>query len=97
MGDLATRLGRAVHAGQQAPSSVRHLLRWYVEDVRGLFRDDPEHSLAPLFPSERLPPAVAALNMPIAPAVVPARRSARRFCEWLSKSRATQLTGPGGA
>ncbi|WP_209440893.1 hypothetical protein [Amycolatopsis thermoflava] len=39
--------------------------------MRGLFQDDPEHPLAPLFRSERLPTAVAALNMPIAPAVVP--------------------------
>ncbi|MBP2183803.1 tyrosine-type recombinase/integrase [Amycolatopsis magusensis] len=50
----------------------RDLLWWYIEDVRGLFRDDPEHPLAVLFPSERLPGSVAALNMPIAPAVVPA-------------------------
>ncbi len=63
----------------------RELLWWYVEDVRGLFRDDPEHPLAPLFPSERTPPLVAALNMPIAPAVVPAtfrralKTASRRF------------------
>ncbi|MEU3778140.1 site-specific integrase [Streptomyces sp. NPDC032472] len=50
----------------------RALLWWYLEEVRGLFQDDPEHPLAPLFPSERLPRAVAELNMPVAPAVVPA-------------------------
>ncbi|RSO07051.1 integrase [Streptomyces sp. WAC 06783] len=50
----------------------RELLWWYVEEVRGLFQDDPEHPLAPLFPSERLPQQVAALNMPVAPAVTPA-------------------------
>ncbi|WP_405996210.1 site-specific integrase [Streptomyces sp. NBC_00986] len=50
----------------------RELLWWYVEEVRGLFRDDPEHPAAPLFPSERLPGPVAALNMPVAPEVVPA-------------------------
>ncbi|MFD4972078.1 tyrosine-type recombinase/integrase [Streptomyces sp. NPDC058424] len=42
----------------------RDLLWWYIEEVRGEFSDDPEDPRAPLFPSERLPPAVAALNMP---------------------------------
>lgn len=57
----------------------RELLWWYVEEVRGLFRDDPEHPSAPLFPSERLPVAVAALNMPVAPKMVPStfRRALR--------------------
>ncbi|MDA5283889.1 site-specific integrase [Streptomyces sp. Isolate_45] len=50
----------------------RELLWWYVEEVRGHFRDDPEHPLAALFPSERLPRPVEDLNMPIAPAIVPA-------------------------
>lgn len=36
-----------------------------------MFRDDPEHLSAPLWPSERTPKAIAALNMPVAPAVVP--------------------------
>ncbi|MFF5307649.1 tyrosine-type recombinase/integrase [Streptomyces sp. NPDC013161] len=49
----------------------RDLLWWYVEEVRGMFRDDPEHPSAPLWPSERTPKAIAALNMPVAPAVVP--------------------------
>jgi integrase/recombinase XerC len=42
----------------------RELLWWYVEEIRGLFGDDPEDSVAPLWPSERLPGAVAALNVP---------------------------------
>lgn len=50
----------------------RELLWWYVEEVRGHFRDDPEHPLAPLFPSERLPALVANLNLPVAPGIVPA-------------------------
>ncbi|MFD3524872.1 tyrosine-type recombinase/integrase [Streptomyces sp. NPDC058653] len=50
----------------------RALLWWYVEEVRGMFGDDPEHPAEVLFPSERLPGPVAALNMPVAPAMVPA-------------------------
>jgi integrase len=51
----------------------RELLWWYVEEIRGLFGDDPEDLTAPLWPSERLPPAVAALNVPTSGlAVVPA-------------------------
>ncbi len=42
----------------------RELLWWYVEEIRGLFGDDPEDPGAPLWPSERLPGAVAALNVP---------------------------------
>ena len=41
----------------------RALLWWYMEDVRGEFCDDPEDAYAPLFPSERIPPAVSALNV----------------------------------
>jgi integrase/recombinase XerC len=65
-------------------------LWWYAEDVRGLFRDDPEHPQAPLFPSERTPPAVAVLNMPIAPAVVPAT-----FRRALKTASRRFLPGPG--
>ncbi|HEV8653348.1 MAG TPA: site-specific integrase [Actinomycetes bacterium] len=51
----------------------RELLWWYVEEIRGRFGDDPEDLTAPLWPSERLPPAVAALNVPTSGlAVVPA-------------------------
>ncbi|MGW1160930.1 tyrosine-type recombinase/integrase [Streptomyces sp. NPDC002519] len=42
----------------------RDLLWWWIEEVRGEFSDDPEDPRAPLFPSERLPSAVAALNVP---------------------------------
>jgi integrase/recombinase XerC len=42
----------------------RDLLWWYIEEVRGQFSDDPEDPMAPLFPSERLPSAVSALNVP---------------------------------
>ncbi|MER6471423.1 site-specific integrase [Streptomyces collinus] len=67
----------------------RELLWWYVEEVRGMFRDDPEHPLAPLFPSERMPGAVAALNMPISPALVPAT-----FRRALKAASRLHLPGP---
>jgi integrase/recombinase XerC len=41
----------------------RDLLWWYIEEIRGLFCDDPHDLNAPLWPSERLPTAVAALNL----------------------------------
>jgi integrase/recombinase XerC len=41
----------------------RALLWWYVEEVRAEFCDDPDHPEAPLFPSERIPQAVSALNV----------------------------------
>ncbi len=41
----------------------RELLWWYVEEVRGEFVGDPDDMTAPLFPSERIPKAVAALNV----------------------------------
>jgi integrase len=51
----------------------RELLWWYVEEIRGLFGDDPDDLMAPLWPSERLPRAVAALNVATSGlAVVPA-------------------------
>lgn len=49
----------------------RALLWWYMEEIRGELHDDADDPHAPLFPSERLPKAIAALNMPIAPAVQP--------------------------
>ncbi|WP_328432596.1 tyrosine-type recombinase/integrase [Streptomyces sp. NBC_00453] len=67
----------------------RALLWWYVEEVRGLFQDDPEHPAAPLFPSERLPKPVAALNLPIAPAIVPAT-----FRRALKAASRLHLPGP---
>ena len=42
----------------------RALLWWWIEDVRGGFCDDPDDADAPLFPSERIPQAVSALNVP---------------------------------
>jgi integrase/recombinase XerC len=68
----------------------RELLWWYVENVRGLFPDDPEHPQAPLWPSERLP--AAALNLGVdAPcnAVTPGR-----LREILATAGAQYLTGP---
>ena len=56
----------------------RELLWWYVEEVRGMFRDDPEHPAAPLFPSERLPrwtgsaASWASLSLPTVGARIPA-------------------------
>ncbi|MFE1781364.1 tyrosine-type recombinase/integrase [Streptomyces sp. NPDC059506] len=67
----------------------RDLLWWYVEEVRGQFRDDPQHPSAPLFPSERLPTAVAALNLPIAPSLDPST-----FRRVLKAASAAYLTGP---
>lgn len=49
----------------------RDLLWWYIEDIRGEFCDDPLDPHAPLFPSERVPSAIAALNLPVAPFLVP--------------------------
>ena len=67
----------------------RELLWWYVEDIRGVFGDDPGHPRAPLWPSERKPVAVAALNLPIAPAIVPST-----FRKVLHTAAAAYLTGP---
>ena len=41
----------------------RALLWWYMEEVRAEFCDDPDHPEAQLFPSERIPQAVWALNI----------------------------------
>ncbi|MGH3343673.1 MAG: site-specific integrase [Carbonactinosporaceae bacterium] len=49
----------------------RELLWWYIAEVRGSFSDDPSDPAAPLFPSERRPRAVAALNIAVATAVQP--------------------------
>lgn len=49
----------------------RELLWWYLEQIRGEFSDDPTDAGAPLWPSERLPTAVAALNLAVAPAIQP--------------------------
>jgi hypothetical protein len=41
----------------------RVLLWWYMEEVRAEFCDVPDNPEAPLFPSERIPQAVTALNV----------------------------------
>lgn len=67
----------------------RELLWWYIEEVRAEFGDDVEHPSAPLWPSERKPKAVAALNLPIAPAITPAT-----FRRQLHAAAGKYLTGP---
>ncbi|MGW6695831.1 tyrosine-type recombinase/integrase [Rhodococcus sp. NPDC054953] len=67
----------------------RTLLWWYIEEVRGEFGDDAGHPHAPLWPSERLPQSVAALNLPIAPVIVPAT-----FRRALHTAAARYLNGP---
>ncbi|MGC0336290.1 site-specific recombinase XerD [Streptomyces sp. SLBN-8D4] len=49
----------------------RELLWWYVEEIRGESADDPSDPCAPVWPSERLPTAVASLDLPVARAVGP--------------------------
>ena len=39
------------------------MLWWYMEEVRAEFCDDPDNPDSPLFPSERIPQAVSALNL----------------------------------
>jgi integrase len=67
----------------------RALLWWYIEQIRGEFGDDAEHPRAPLWPSERKPTAIAALNLPIAPAIVPST-----FRRALHSAAASYLSGP---
>jgi integrase/recombinase XerC len=68
----------------------RALLWWYLEEVRGKFCDDPEDLIAPLFPSERIPPAVAALTVAM-PGVAVAPSTFRRA---LKTAGHRFLTGP---
>ena len=67
----------------------RELPWWYVEEIRGGFSDDPEHPEAPVWPSERLPGNIAALNAPVAPAVTPST-----FRKALARAGDLYLTGP---
>ncbi|SBW27840.1 phage integrase [Candidatus Protofrankia californiensis] len=69
----------------------RALLWWYVEEIRGEFTDDPTDPFAPLFPSERLPNAVAMLNLAVAPAVGP-----DAFRRSLKAASTLYLPGPVG-
>lgn len=67
----------------------RESLWWYIEEVRAEFGDDADHPSAPLWPSERKPKAIAALNLPIAPAITPST-----FRRQLHAAAASYLTGP---
>ncbi|MFG3168412.1 tyrosine-type recombinase/integrase [Streptomyces sp. NPDC048200] len=67
----------------------RDLLWWYIEEIRGEFGDDANHPRAPLWPSERKPKAIAALNLPIAPGIVPST-----FRKHLHEAAGAYLTGP---
>ncbi|MFD4523067.1 hypothetical protein ACFWP7_03835 [Streptomyces sp. NPDC058470] len=67
----------------------RGLLWWSIEEVRGLFGDEPDHPRAPLWPSERRPRAIAALNVPIVPAIVPCA-----FRRHLHDAPGNYLSGP---
>jgi integrase len=67
----------------------RELLWWYIEEVRGEFCDDPEDPMAPLWPSERLPTSVAALNVLVAPKV-----GADAFRRNLKAAAKRHLPGP---
>jgi integrase/recombinase XerC len=68
----------------------RALLWWYFEEVRGDFCDDPDDPTAPLFPSERIPKAVAALNV----ALPGLRLDPSTFRSALKKAGHRFLTGP---
>ena len=68
----------------------RTLLWWWIEDVRGGFCDDPDDPNAPLFPSERIPAAVSALNVP-APGIAVTPSTFRRA---LQVAGDRYLTGP---
>ena len=70
-------------------SEGRALLWWYIEEVRGGFGDDPNDPGAPLFPSERMPKAVAALNVAVAPEVGP-----DTFRKALKAAAVAHLPGP---
>ncbi|MGW3983594.1 tyrosine-type recombinase/integrase [Streptomyces mirabilis] len=67
----------------------RELLWWYIEEVRGLFSDDASDPAAPLFPSERRPRAVAALNITVG---IPVRPDA--FRKALKAAGGLYLPGP---
>lgn len=88
-------LGKGAHGSGPRPREAymfqegRALLWWYIEEIRGEFGDDAGHPKAPLWPSERKPTAVAALNLPIAPAIVPST-----FRRALHNAAGTYLTGP---
>ncbi|KLN71582.1 integrase [Rhodococcus erythropolis] len=67
----------------------RDLLWWYLEQIRGDFTDDPTDAGAPLWPSERLPTAVVALDLAVAPAIQPST-----FRRNLKTASLRHLNGP---
>lgn len=67
----------------------RELLWWYIENIRGQFCDDASNDAAPLWPSERLPTAVAALNVATASAIRP-----ETFRKALKRASRMYLPGP---
>lgn len=68
----------------------RALLWWYMEEVHGEFCDDPDDPDAPLFPSERIPTAVAPININApGPALTPST-----FRQTLRLAGDRYLTGP---
>ncbi|WUI03833.1 site-specific integrase [Spirillospora sp. NBC_00431] len=67
----------------------RELLWWYVEEVRGLFCDEPDHPSAPLFPSERLPESLGDSSIVIASPIVTST-----FRRALQRASAKYLPGP---
>jgi integrase/recombinase XerC len=68
----------------------RALLWWYIEEVRAEFCDDPDSPDAPLFPSERIPRAVSALNVAM-PGIAVTPSTFRRV---LKTAGRRFLTGP---
>lgn len=90
--------GKGAHGSGPRPREAylfeegRALLWWYIEDVRGEFCDDPADLSAPLFPSERIPTAVSALNVPT-PGLAVTPSTFRRV---LTLAGSRFLTGPVG-
>jgi integrase/recombinase XerC len=88
--------GKGAHGSGPRPREAylfeegRALLWWYIEDVRGEFCDDPGDQAAPLFPSERIPTAVSALNIPT-PGLAVTPSTFRRV---LTVAGSRFLTGP---
>ncbi|WND39970.1 site-specific integrase [Streptomyces sp. BB1-1-1] len=67
----------------------RELLWWYVEEVRGLFSDDPEHPESPVWPSERLARGLGGMPSPVGPAV-----TTSTLRKALARASEAHLAGP---
>ncbi|MEU2744242.1 site-specific integrase [Streptomyces sp. NPDC007095] len=67
----------------------RELLWWYVEEVRGLFSDDPEHPESPVWPSERLARDLGGMPSPVGPAV-----TTSTLRKALARASQAHLAGP---